>query len=155
MTGSVAKLTARVDNSCRSMKCNKDGCKVDLRGTPTNRLIIDMDCKALGMTNETRCDYLFVGEENKITWVVPIELKGGGVSSVTHVAKQLNGGAKLAEKLLLSGLKFQFVPVLAHGRPIHRSLRSQLRKEKIKLRGMEQKIKTIKCGDQLDKALKA
>jgi len=149
MTGSVAKLTARVDNSCRSMKCNKDGCNVSLDGTPTNRLIIDMDCKALGMTNETRCDYLFVGEENKTTWIVPIELKGGGVGSVTRVAEQLDGGTKLAEKLLPSGLRFQFVPVLAYKRQMHKNDRLRLREKRVQLRGNVRMIKTIRCGDRL------
>ena len=97
-------------------------------GTPLNRLIIDMDCEALGLNNETRCDYLFVSEEDKTTWVAPIELKGGKVGSVTRVANQLRGGTELAAVLLPPSLAFQFAPVLAHKKPIHRLDLKQLRR---------------------------
>ena len=153
MTGSIAELTEKVPDCCHAARCNRDRCRVRLDGTPPNRLIVDMDCEALGINNETRCDYLFVGEESRTTWVAPIELKGGEVGSVTRVANQLRGGAKLAEKLLPPGLTFRFVPVLAHKKPIHRVDLKQLRREKIQLRGSVRMIETVKCGDLLTKVL--
>ena len=154
MMGSVAKLTKKVPDCCHTKQCNKDKCSVRLKGAPPNRLIVDMDCEALGLTNKTRCDYLFVSEGDKTTWVAPIELKGGKVGSITRVANQLRGGAELAAKLLPPGLEIEFVPVLAHKRSIHKVDRKKLRKEKIGLRGSVQKIKTVRCGDQLIKALR-
>ena len=154
MMGSVAELAKKVPDCCHTTQCNRDQCSVRLNGTPPNRVIVDMDCAALGLNNETRCDYLFVSEEDKTTWVAPIELKGGKVGSVTRVANQLRGGAELAAKLLPPGLAIQFVPVLAHKRSIHRVDLKKLRKEKIRLRGSVQMIEIVRCGDPLIKALR-
>ena len=111
MMALVAEWTEKVPDCCHAARCDRDQCKVSLNGTPLNRLIIDMDCEALGRINETRCDYLFVGEEDMTTWIAPIELKGGKVGSVTRVANQLRGGAELAAELLVPGIGFRFVPV--------------------------------------------
>ena len=154
MTGSVAIMTEKVPDCCRAAQCNRDRCKVRLDGTPSNRLIVDMDCEALGLTNKKRCDYLFISEEGTTTWVAPIELKGGKVGSVTRVVNQLRGGAKLAAKLLPKGLAFQFIPVLAHEKPIHRLDYKKLRREKINFRGIEGSIETVNCGDPLVKVLR-
>lgn len=56
-----------------------------------------MDCTALDLANTIRCDYVFFSEENGIIRVMPIELKGGTVGSITHVESQLQGGADHAE----------------------------------------------------------
>ena len=154
MMGSVAKMAKKVPDCCHTKQCSRDKCSVRLKGAPPNRLIVDMDCEALGLTNKTRCDYLFVSEGDKTTWVAPIELKGGKVGSVTRVANQLRGGAKLAAELLPPGLAFRFVPILAHKKPIHRLDLKQLRREKIKLRGSVRMIETVRCGDPLIKALR-
>ena len=152
--GAVAELTEKVPDCCHAARCDRDQCKVRMDGTPLNRLIIDMDCEALGLNNETRCDYLFVGEEDKTTWVAPIELKGGKVGSVTRVANQLRGGAELAAELLPPSLACRFAPVLAHKKPIHRLDLKQLRREKIRLRGIVRMIEIVKCGDPLVTALR-
>ena len=154
MMGLVAELAKKVPDCCHTKQCDKDQCSVRLNGAPPNRLIVDMDCEALGLTNKTRCDYLFLSEGDKTTSVAPIELKGGKVGSITRVANQLRGGAKLAAKLLPPGLAIRFVPVLAHKRSIHRVDLKKLRKEKIKLRGIVQMIETVRCGDPLTKALR-
>ena len=154
MMGLVAKLTEKVPDCCHATRCDRDQCNVRLAGTPLERLIIDMDCKALGLNNKTRCDYLFVSEQDKTTWVAPIELKGGKVDSVTGVANQLRGGAELAAELLPPDLAFQFIPLLAHKKPIHKNDRTNLRKERIRLRGIVRMIKIVKCGDLLVTALR-
>ena len=109
------------------------------------------------MSNSTRCDYLFVGENSKKTWVAPLELKSGRVKSISHVVKQLEGGARLAEKLLPQGLgrglEFRFVPVLAHDKTLSGPERKKLLAKTIRLRGYVGKIKTLKCGGQLASAL--
>ena len=151
--GSVAEISDRVPDCCKVERCNRDGCKIHLNGVPASRVIIDMDCGKLGIDSEKRCDYLFVGEEGAVTWIAPIELKGGKVGSVTKVADQIRGGVKLADRLLPTGRKFRLVPVLAHEKPIHRHDRRQLRREKVSLRGSRKLIKIVRCGDQLVKAL--
>ena len=154
MMGSVAELAKKVPDCCHTTQCNRDQCSVRLNGTPTNRLIIDMDCEALEMTTETRCDYLFVSEDDDTTWVAPIELKGGKAGSVSRVANQLRRGTTLAAELLPESLAIQFVPVLAHKKSIHKVDLKKLRKEKIRLRNNVGMIRIVKCGTPLVKALR-
>ena len=110
-----------------------------------------MDCKALDLENETRCDFLFVSEENGTTWVVPIEFKGGDIGKPKHVANQLRSGAKLAAKLLPKGIQLRFNPVLVYQKTIHRLALKKLRKERVHLRGSNRMIEIIKCGERLVK----
>ena len=113
-----------------------------------------MDCAALPIPDDRkRCDYLFVGEGGDATLVAPIELKSGRFS-VSAVLEQLEGGVKVADQWLPQGSSFRFVPVLAHGRTIHRSNLKALRSRKLKLRGQKKITELIKCGDALTKALR-
>ena len=155
MSGTVAAVANRVPACCQANRCNKDGCGVDLKGTPKTRVFVDMDCDALKIPDRRkRCDYLFIGEEGLTTWVAPIELKSGGLKA-TEVLGQLEGGAGLADGWLPQGIAFQFVPILAHGKTIHRNDLKVLRSRKIQLRGQRKVTVLIKCGDPLTKALRS
>jgi len=105
----IARIKKRIPSACQTSKCDKDNCSVSLQGTSRLRVIIDMDCKEISIKG-SRCDYLFVGEDQGRTWVVPIELKSGGIK-VPNVRDQLQGGARFAQKLLVKEDKFNFVPV--------------------------------------------
>ena len=153
MSGTVAEIARIVPHSCLTTHCNKDKCRIDLADTPSVRIIVDMDCNVLSIpAAEKRCDYLFVGEDHKATWVAPIELKSGRLSA-SEVVEQLEGGARMANSWLPQGASFQFAPVLAHGKTIHRNDLKTLRAKKLQLRGQRKGIAVIKCGDQLTKAL--
>ena len=154
MSGAVQALKGSVPKCCHVTICNKGGCKVGLQGLPLNRIIIDMDCEALGIPdNQKRCDYLYVGEKRK-TQVVPIELKSGKVPSASDVVEQLQNGADQADGWLppTPKLRFEFVPVLVHGK-IHKIIRTQLRSRKVWFRGKLTQVKLLKCGAQLTTAL--
>lgn len=154
MSGTVTVCANQVPDSCHATRCNKDGCRVGLQGAPRERIIIDMDCAALQIPNsQKKCDYLFVGEENNATWVVPIELKGGKIGSVREALRQLEEGIRMADGWLPQGISFQLVPVLAHGRKIHRNDLKVLRSGKMQLRGQRKGVVLIRCGDPLTKAL--
>ena len=153
MSESVTACANQVPDSCHATRCNKDGCRVDLKGVPRERVIIDMDCQALQIPDDhKRCDYLLVGEETNTTWVVPIELKSGGLRA-REVLEQIEEGVRMADMLLPQGTSFQFVPVLAHGKGIHPHELKVLRSRKIQLRGQRKGIVLIRCGDPLTKAL--
>lgn len=153
MSGTVTACANQVPASCHATRCNKDGCRVGLQGAPRERIIIDMDCEALPIPpNQKRCDYLFVGEESNTTWVVPIELKSGGLKA-NEVLEQLKEGISMADMLLPQRTSFQFVPVLAHGKGIHRNELKKLRSGKMQLRGQRKGVVLIRCGDPLTKAL--
>ena len=155
MSGTVTACASQVPASCHATRCNKRGCRVSLNGAPRERIVIDMDCDALQIPNgQKKCDYLFVGEDNNTTWVVPIELKGGKVGSIREALQQIEEGVRMADVWLLQGTSFQFVPVLAHGRKIHRNDLKVLRSGKMQLRGQRRGVALIRCGDPLTKALK-
>ena len=119
------------------------------------RIIVDMDCGALGIPDEQkRCDYLFFGEVRDTTCVAPIELKSGRFS-VSAVLEQIKGGISMAESWLPPGVSFRFVPVLVHDGTIHRQDRRALLARKVQLRKQKKGVVLIKCGQPLTKALGA
>ena len=155
MTGTVAAVANRVPGCCHAMHCNRDRCRVDLKGAPSVRLLIDMDCDALQIPRQQkRCDYLFIGEEGTATWIAPIELKSAGLRA-TEVLDQLAGGVRAVEPCLPQGISFHLVPVLAHGKPIRRIELNRLRSGKIQLRGQKRQTELIKCGEALKQKLRA
>lgn len=149
MSSSVTYIRNKVPGCCRATRCHKDKCGLGLKDTPTNRVIVDMDCTALNLSNTIRCDYAFFNEDNGKVQVVPIELKGGKVGSVTHVASQLQGGADQAERLFPDNAQPRCTPVLAHKKPIHRDDLHKLRKARIRLGGRSWAIQITRCGGQL------
>ena len=152
MKSIVALVVNSVPENCLATQCNEDGCKLSLDGAPTVRVVIDMDCGALSIPqHQKRCDYVFVGEEGNTTWVSPIELKSGRFSA-SGVLEQLKGGIGVADKWLPQGIALQFVPVLAHGKSIHKEDRRRLLSRTLTLRGKMSKTMLLKCGDRLTKA---
>ena len=153
MSRTVTACASQVPGSCHAARCNKDGCRVSLKGAPRERVVIDMDCEALQVSDDQkRCDYLFVGEEDNTTWVVPIELKSGRLRA-REILEQLEEGVKMADVWLPQGISFQLVPVLAHGKRIHPHDLKVLRSRKIRLRGQRKGAVLIRCGDPLTRAL--
>lgn len=127
---------------------------MSLADVPTEHVLVDLDCESLqSRYQRKRCDYLFVGEEAETVRVVPIELKSGGFKAA-DVAEQLRGGAALAAAWLPDDSAFSFVPVLAHGKRIHRRELEKLRSERIQLRGQARQIVSIHCGQPLRGALR-
>ena len=155
MKGVIAQVAGRVCSCCHAKRCEKEGCRVDLKGAPPVRVIVDMDCDALRVSDEQkRCDYLFVGEERDTTCVASIELKSGRLSAST-VLEQIEGGVGMADAWLPQGISFRFVPVLVHGRAIHPRDRKALLSRKVQLRKQKKGVVLIKCGQPLAKALGA
>ncbi len=106
-----------------------------------------MDCLALPIPQgRERCGYIFVGEEDDTTWVVPIELKSGGIGNVNHVLRQLEGGAMTADAWLPEGGEFELLPVVAHAKPIRRRSLNRLRSFRVSLRGKERAPEITRCG---------
>lgn len=146
----VAAFAANVPLPCQVSCCDRDGCSVDLVGCSATRTIVDMDCLALPLPKQQkRCDYLFVGEEDDTTWVVPIELKSGGIGNVNEVLQQLRGGAVIADAWLPEEGEFDFLPVVAHGKDMPKRAWERLRRLRVRLRGKERSPGIIQCGGLL------
>lgn len=155
MSEVLAKVAKKVPRNCHATKCSKDGCKVDLNGSPQQSVVVDLDCKSLSIPDDQkRCDYVFVGEEDNTIWISPMELKSGRFS-VSSTLAQLGGGVEVADKWLPQGVALRFVPVLAHGKPIHKDDRRRLLSRTLSLRGKTSKTMLLKCGDRLTNALRA
>ena len=150
MKETVAAFAANVPPPCRASCCERHGCSVDLRSCLEGRVIVDMDCLAIPLrSDQRRCDYLVVGDEEAVTWVVPIELKSGSVGNVNEVLRQLEGGAMTADAWLPGGCEFEFLPVVAHGKDLPRRAWERLRRLKVSLRGKERSPGRVRCGDPL------
>jgi hypothetical protein len=150
----VAAVTSHIPGCCESKRCDKDGCRVSLKGIGKTRVLVDMDCRGLPIPKRRkRCDYLLLADEPCQTWIVPIELKSGGLKA-TDVVKQLQGGADTADTWLPKGISFELTPILAHGKSVHRQDLRILRTRKIQLRGKKKTTALIRCGDPLTKALR-
>lgn len=148
MTGLPRVVAGRVHRNCQARKCSRDGCLLSMKGTPRNRVIVDLDSEALRLPVGTpRCDYLFVGED-VVSWVAPIELKSGGFKAKEAVA-QLQGGADAVDAWLPPLGVFRFVPVVAHGSGIHPRDFLKLRRSRVTLRGQTQQPVTTRCGRPL------
>ena len=137
----------KVDASCLSQECEKQGCEVGLAGVPGPFHLIDVNLDPLA--KGSRCDYLLVGEDsgpNHDLYVVPLELKSSGFNAHA-VSKQLAGGAKVAARRVPRA-RCQFVPVVAHG-GAHRREIDKLPKHPVRFRGKSFAIKLMKCGEDI------
>ncbi len=157
MTGPVAEVAGSTHARCHATRCEKDGCSLRMNGAPKSRVIVDLDCEASQVQDSgKRCDYLFVGKEDDgghdRVWVAPIELKSGAFRPRAAL-EQLEGGADMADGWLPHDLVFEFVPVLAHGKGLHRNDLKRLRSGSIALRGQRKKAVLVRCGARLADAL--
>ncbi len=100
-----------------------------MAGIRGQRVIIDLDCKDLKLpSNQTKCDYIFFGTKERDAdkdWVVPMELNKGD-ADISEAAKQLQGGANVADQIITQGASMNFIPVVASGH-FSKQERQQLR----------------------------
>ncbi len=145
MNGILDEIRSRVGESNLSDSCGRDGCKADMTGLPSCRIIVDID-RAFpehGMEGQ-RCDFvLFLPCTGGNLLAVPIELKSGRVD-VSQAAKQLQGGAAFIERFAPKTSTCR--PILFHGKGIHSKELEDLNRAKIKFRGLSLTIKKVRCN---------
>ena len=128
-----------------------------MAGIRGQRVIIDLDCKDLKLpSNQTKCDYIFLGAKERDAdkdWVVPMELKKGD-ADISEVAKQLQGGANVADRIVPHDASTQFIPVVASSK-FSKQERQQLRNKSnnVRFRGRSVIVQRIKCGTSLAQVL--
>lgn len=156
MTGLVDAARALVSEECLVEKCDKNGCSVSLKDVPQPHVVIDLDRpNSLVRQNQIRCDYLFVADKyGSGGWVVPMEFKNSDMR-VSKVVKQLQAGARAAEKLASgrSGISFRPVAVV---RGFHSRQRKELKREsnEVSFRGCRERVHVLVCDDLLTEALR-
>ena len=148
MSQAVKFIPRQIRAECITQRCRKEGCSVVMKGVPDDHVVVDLDCKALSAVAGKRCDYLFLAQQGTTTWVAPIELKSGAFGPES-VAKQLQGGADMANGWLPTMQRFRFVPVIAHGGGIPKALIKSLQKATVTFRKQIRRPQLIKCGARL------
>ena len=142
------RIRSKVGTSNVCDSCSRDKCRVTMTDVPSPRVVVDVD-RAFppGHAKGKQCDYVlfFVASGPDKLVAAPIELKSGGVDASTASA-QLRQGAVFAEKVAPAGSNVVCLPILFHGKSIHRKQREELNRTKVRFRGRDLTIKTARCG---------
>ncbi len=161
----LTEIEKQVNEECISKSCSGDGCRVYLTGTPSDRVIVNLEREFEQRKMDTRrCDYvLFCGDASQNNLIVVfIELKSGTFKT-SIVTDQLQGAAnfvtqvfeKLTEeaKSALSTLEIICIPALFHGKRIDRFELRELERAKIRFLRQNPTIKRRKCNEPRNLAL--
>ena len=154
MSKILREIRSKVRKEHIAISCTRHGCST--KNVPPNALIIDMD-KVVpdSPTTDTHCDYvIFHVDTRNILITAPLELKSGGVGSVTDVHKQLQQGAAYAENLTPKDREPTCRPILFYGKRIDKAHMPKLNRLKIRFRGKKFTIDKARCGSDLTQALK-
>lgn len=142
------RIRSKVGTSNVSDSCSRDKCRVNMTGVPAPRVVVDVDCAfPPGRAEGSQCDYVlfFVASGADRLVAAPIELKSGGVDASKATA-QLQQGAMFVDKVAPAGSQTVCLPILFHGKSIHRKQREALNRAKVQFRGRNLTIKTARCG---------
>ena len=151
--GLVDDVSANVPAECLTNRAQAQGCSVSMNGAPSPHILIDMDCRSLGISsNASRCDFMFVSDDGN--WVVPMELKRGKIDSHRRMVRQLEAGAKFANRVVPQGEEVNFIPVAVHGGRTSRNQAQALRQSRIRFRGGTNRVELLRCGQPLTAALR-
>ena len=161
----LAEIGKQINEGCISKSCSGYGCRVYLTGTPSDRVIVNLECEFERRKISTkRCDYiLFCGNASqKNLIVVLVELKSGTFKA-PRVIDQLQGGANFVTEMFgklpkkanaaLSTLEITCVPALFHGKRIDRFELRELELAKIRFLSQNPTIKRRKCREAKNLAL--
>ena len=120
---------------------------------PQVRVIVDMDCRELGIPgDQKRCDYVVFSSYERIKWVIPMEMKRGKLDE--SVAEQIQAGVDFADKEFIpegSGIELQ--PLCVVGGGCRQTAYQKIGRVKVKFRNRKYKIEIIRSGGRLTKAL--
>ena len=154
-TDAVEVLKSATDARCHAVDCRDYGCSLDLSEAPNPSILISLESEFAGFAaDETRCDYLFVGESDDGGgfWVAPIELTTGRKRALEFF-RQLSAGADFADSHLPQNIDVRFRPIAVHSRPLHDREYYLMRTYLVPFRNDDARIRIVSCGDRLADAL--
>lgn len=154
MAGLVESVRAQVAAKCLATRCSAQGCSVSMNGIRGCHILINMDCRSLGIgRQDRRCDFIFVSDEG--AWVVALELKRGNLDA-SYVVEQLRAGARFVDRIVPRDVEVNFVPVPVYGGKFHRKERNELLKPTnwINFRGERVQVDSLRCGRRIVEKLK-
>lgn len=97
---------------------------------------------------QIKCDYLLFADPDL---VIAIEIKSGD-PNIAQARKQLQAGAKAADRLAPRDLQVTFQPVLASN-SLRRDKQFELRQATVEFRKRPEKVRRVACGAPLTDAL--
>lgn len=101
---------------------------------------------------EKLCDaIIFWNNEKDGVSLVVAELKSGGFSA-SGVIEQLQGGARLAEAVVVFDGTIAFAPLLFKKKGMHSIERKVLSRARVRFRGKGHPIQTMSCSDSIQSA---
>ena len=116
---------------------------MSLAGVPPSNVLVDLDKPGKHVNvRATRCEYLFIGEQDDAAWLALLELKSGRADASTF-KKQLQAGAKIADRILPADAIVILRPLAVHGRELRPVETHKLTKSQIRFRGKKANITSI------------
>ena len=150
MTCFVEAVRRKIDDSCiEDGSLRRKGCEISLEDAPRPHVVIDFDKAGSPLSkSRIRCEYLFVADRaGGGGWVVPMEFKSSRMR-VSKVAKQLQAGARVAERLVPKQSPISFHPVAVLHEGINKRQRQDLkqRDNAVGFRGCREPVRVLLCG---------
>lgn len=128
--------------------CSAAGCRVYLTNIPSDRIIVNVDrmFNELGVKGK-RCDkfLLFANLNEDILVIVLMELKSGHFNA-NDVSEQLQSSANFISGLVPKHYATACIPILFHGKGLHKAQSTDLKRAEIRFRGEKIPIRFNKCG---------
>ncbi len=151
----VNEVNSRVNPECCTESCEDSGCSLSMIEVPTPNVLISLEHeKSPAAKSAPHCDFLFIGDSDtgEVTWIASIELTTGKARA-SKFLPQLRAGAEIANHLLPPNANVRFRAVAVHGKGGRSFEMNKLRDCKIPFRGKNVRIKLVRCGSPLVKAL--
>ena len=143
-------IRAQVDEGSLINSCSGEGCRVDMTGIPSERVVIDVE-REFDSRNRTekRCDrlLLFIGTTRNNLVVAPIELKSGKAEQ-SEVIEKLQNSLHFASDIVPRTMALTTVcrPILFQGRGIKWTNPRGTKELNVNFRGRDLRIRIGRCG---------
>ena len=146
----LSELQARFDKSSLINACGGEGCKVDMDGMPSERVIVNLENEfKLRKKEEKRCDQLlfFIHPTENNLIAASIELKSGKAAESDVIEKTENSLKFIVQIAPVSMLpKIAYNPILFEGRGIKSTNPKGAKQLEVPFRGKRLQILTSRCG---------
>ena len=128
--------------------CSGEGCRVDMTGIPSERVVIDVEGEfdSRNMT-EKRCDRLlfFIDTVENNLVAAPIELKSGKAEQ-SAITEKLENSLHFAASIAPRTLTTAYRPILFEGRGIKWINPRGTKQLNVNFRGSKLRIRVGRCG---------
>ena len=143
-------IRTQVDGENLINSCSGEGCRVDMTGIPSERVVIQVESEFdLRNMTEKRCDRLlfFIDTAGNNLVAAPIELKSGKAEQ-SDVVEQLQNSLHFAANIVprTRTLTTVYRPILFHGRGIKWINPRGTKQLNVNFRGNKLRIRVGRCG---------